>query len=1764
MPNGINCVPCTVSCLDKCLAIFVGQIKYIMERMLTMKNFKQVLSGVLAAAIILTQVSMPVAAFADEPDTAVPSSLSQVLEDEDAVEGKIPDGTEGDTETDNTLTENDEVSDDTETPPADEPTDNDDSIIDDDSVEETPDDTDETQEKNNTNTVDADTPDEVGDIDDTEVTISEDEEIDVISNKLISTLSLFSAADNLISTFASIPDNLGAMTVSIRADVNKRIEVTSNSASRTYGEDYVPAGFTVTAYGFADADKAAVEEAMSNFTYELIIRDSTGASVAQDSYTAAGQYDAYVSCNASYVNINGETVAIVSGDSGLAPGKITVNKRDISIQVTSDTSHKTYGDPDPVFAWEVMADTPLAHSEDKQAFTGNVSRQKSGTDYEAVGNYAMTLGDLSNPNYNITLNAATFVIEKATLTVTGVAVVNGEKKQNVTREYGDENPELSYTVTGLKKGDIFTDGEVQYNVSGTYQVDPNSGSVIVSTTATTSTAAGTQRAIEVTGLGELKNYEVNYVTGNITIAKRNVLVYMPSMSKDYGAADPAFVPTLSGAAMNGDGVWVNDGREATPAGCIALVGSITRVAGENVADYDYVNNYTNAKNPNYEIHFTAGQFSIGKIELTVSISQGNSKVYGNDNPDFSTMLVYSGWANGVEDLSELDFSGLDFDTIMVKTSDVGTYKVTPKGITSGNYALRYVAMDFEVTKRPATITLDAKEAVYGDKELALTWSSNQDAYIKANALSALRIALKREAGTDVGEYAITVSNDYVTQNPNYNITIANAPFYKITPRTVDVYVNDATKIYGNENPAFSIDTERLAADLVNNDQLSDVNAYGVSISCVADKTSPVNINAEFGINEPQKYPIVASGLSNGNYIFVYHDGYLTITPRDLSITIDSKTSIYGDPIKELTYTVNNAVNGDTVGNGINGHLYTANTIKNVGTYPILNDFNSPNYKIYCNSADYIVTPRDVTVFPVAESRYYGEENPEFRVDGSNFAPGESVDNLSGTPVFTCAATRTSDVGTYDVSVSGLSNDNYNITFMKGTLTVNARPVTITPDANQNKVYGDEDPELTFKILDTLTNTVFEHTNRDNIVKAGDLTGELSRKAGENAGEYDITIGSVSDSNYDITFVPGVKFTIEKADLYIRANNQSRLYGEENPEFTYRITGWKFDDTLDDLDGKLVMSCKDADGNDVDYKTAVGHYNIVPVGVSSDNYNILPYNGVLTISPRPLTITIEPKTKVYGESDPLLTYVLSENLVDPEGSPLVGGLNRDAGENVGAYEIHSTLANSNYDITVIPGFLTITPKPLTVTVADEERLYGDENPEFHVTYSEFAFDEDETVLDGELEFATDAVTVSPIGDYAVSASGLHNDNYDITFIDGTLTITPRPITVILEDKTQVYGEEEETLTWHLSEELVDENSPILVTITRDEGDVVGKYGIHAVCTNPNYDITVSEGVYEITARPITVIIDDHTSTYGHTVQELTYTLICELGEALVNDDVLDGAILTDPEEIKHVGEYPIISTLNNVNYEISYIPGKYTITVATIQTSFAEATKLYGTETKTPELLFKGWQYDDPEGLTLPEMEIVVASDIVGRKGYVADSATAAAVYGDAFSFAGVTDGDYLYSATTTALTVTRLPIHEGMYTISGSQKSDGVYNSDVTIKAAEGYKLSYSDALENNTWSDTLVISGDCKNKEVKFFAMRVEDGAITTSTTKTITIDTYVEPEPEPEPEPAPAPSNNPPTGIELFSNPAIGCMIVILAVAIVSVVVLLVKKKKDDKDDK
>ena len=184
-------------------------------------------------------------------------------------------------------------------------------------------------------------------------------------------------------------------------------------------------------------------------------------------------------------NAGTATVTITAAENSKYSGKITktftINKAKLTI--TAEAKSKVYGTTDPELTYKAEG---LVEGE---KLDGALTRAEG----ENAGEYAITQGTLkATDNYEVTFTGAKLTITKAKLTITADAQ---------TKVAGEKDPELTYTVTGLVKGDALTGA-----------LDRKAGEAVGEYDIT----QGTLKASD--------NYEVTFVGAKLTISERTYKV----------------------------------------------------------------------------------------------------------------------------------------------------------------------------------------------------------------------------------------------------------------------------------------------------------------------------------------------------------------------------------------------------------------------------------------------------------------------------------------------------------------------------------------------------------------------------------------------------------------------------------------------------------------------------------------------------------------------------------------------------------------------------------------------------------------------------------------------------------------------------------------------------------------------------------------------------------------------------------------------------------------------------------------------------------------------------------------------------------------------------------------------------------------------------------------------------------------------------------------------------------------------------------------
>ena len=165
-------------------------------------------------------------------------------------------------------------------------------------------------------------------------------------------------------------------------------------------------------------------------------------------------------------------------------------------------------------------------------------------------------------------------------------------------------------------------------------------------------------------------------------------------------------------------------------------------------------------------------------------------------------------------------------------------------------------------------------------------------------------------------------------------------------------------------------------------------------------------------------------------------------------------------------------------------------------------------------------------------------------------------------------------------------------------------------------------------------------------------------------------------------------TVTKIPLTVRVEDVSRKYGDENPQFKILYEGFRDGDTETRLTTTAIAQ------TDANLKSAVGDYEITLSGAESNKYSFNYVVGKLSVTKAPLIISAGNYTKKQGDAMPKFKVSYSgfknaENETILTKQPV---FSTDATESSSPadYVVNISGAEAdNYDITYLPGILTIT-------------------------------------------------------------------------------------------------------------------------------------------------------------------------------------------------------------------------------------------------------------------------------------------------------------------------------------------------------------------------------------------------------------------------------------------------------------------------------------------
>jgi filamentous hemagglutinin family protein len=865
------------------------------------------------------------------------------------------------------------------------------------------------------------------------------------------------------------------------------------------------------------------------------------------------------------------------------------------LQLIANNASRDFGQPNPTFSFR--AEGLVTGDALVDVFTGTPALSTEADLASPLGDYAISIAlgtvELSDFNYGLELVPGTLSIVAGALP--GLTV----KADDFVRFFGDDNPDFTATFTGLlgddQPGDftglVFTTTATQMSPVGNYTITPSGlitdryvvayepgnlridprlvtvravdlekvfgeplppfeleflnlpfftpssalGTITATSFASFTTTGVGEYAIELSG-GSNPNFIIDLVDGTATVNPRPATIVAPTLSRSFGEANPALVAA---------------GRNFIGADFQNSMVTLTDVPIEaNVGDY--VIEVSGFSNPNYDVTFFNGLLSVTPAQITLT-ADSFDRLYGDPNPTFT----FTDTGYRLSDTRDDVFSSIALSAVATPASPVGLYQITfDFNRINDNYTVNASAGQLRVDPAPATVIALPATRIFGDPNPAFEFQvaglRNDDT---ADVVTGVVFQALASEQFDVGSYPLEILSATAS---NYSLSFT-ASTLTITPRPLTITANNATREYGDENPAFTASFDNLAsfhtADSIN----------GLTFSTPATPAS-----------NPLVYSITPSAGSNPNYNITFEQGFLTVTKAPLSIGFNDVARFFGDnntlALGEVTLAFADGfkLNDDISAITISNFSSTATPTSDVGTYPIMQDISSVFYEVTVDLPAYlIVNPRPINLLldlPVSErNRVYGDPVANF---ANNLIVGNlaSFDTANSVVQIIDPTAVNSPIGEYSLQANLLSQ-NYEIqSFANNNFFVTPRLLNVSVEDSFG-VFGDNVFNANLSI--TGDGLAF-FDQQDDVFR---LTSLNNFDQNTLPGYYLLNNFSLDNPNYLIDFTPGV-LTILPRPVGLNIQNQTLILNttQELNEFlngeglvvNASITNARPGDTIDDI------------------------------------------------------------------------------------------------------------------------------------------------------------------------------------------------------------------------------------------------------------------------------------------------------------------------------------------------------------------------------------------------------------------------------------------------------------------------------------------------------------------------------------------------------------------------------------------------------------------------
>lgn len=714
-------------------------------------------------------------------------------------------------------------------------------------------------------------------------------------------------------------------------------------------------------------------------------------------------------------------------------------------------------------------------------------------------------------------------------------------------------------------------------------------------------------------------------------------------------------------------------------------------------------------------------------------------------------------------------------------------------------------------------------------------------------------------GTDVGTYKGTIdysgmriveksSGSDVTNQ--FEVVEASEPTLIVEKAPISIVTPNDSKLYDGA-PLIATEGAELSG-LVNDETATLIVAGSRTDAGVSDNA----------------YRIDWSGSAKESNYFIDEEtiGALEILPRPITVTANGGEKQYdGKPLTaaETGYAIGGEglVEGHEADVALSGSRTAPGTadatVASVAVKDGTADVTS-NYDVTTANGTLTVTSRDAkyevtlkansstgNVYDGAEKSAKGVEADRFVIDGVEYAVSGY---LTQDPAETAAGTYANNV-TGDFKVEDPAGNNVTSEFAvhteDGALEILPREVTLA-SGSATKIYDGTALELPDVTVggDGFVGTEASVRATGSIT---DIGGPIDNTIVVEPGEGFIA------ANYNVVYTVG-KLTVTSASI-----------DPDDPSYTGIQINNPYDVQYNGQEQKWVPSVFDRNNHKlvagadytVSYSQDVRNVGVVTVTITGVGNYVGTVERAYNITPAPAVIRVNDSSKAYGETDPAFTGAV-EGLF---GDDLLGDIaysRTNADEEVGNYSdvLTATVGNlnGNYTYTVEPGNFSIVPAGGNVVTIDATGLTKtyDGQPVSVVA---------EASVDGSaLLYSVDGSTWSDVnpeftnaGTYTVYVKATHDGYEESAPVSATVVINPAPVTIAVADASKVAGVDDPAFSGTVEGLVAEGDLGDINYVRPGSEEAAGVYvgALTALYTqNGNYEVTVLNGTFTITAAPVT--------------------------------------------------------------------------------------------------------------------------------------------------------------------------------------------------------------------------------------------------------------------------------------------------------------------------